>query len=187
MKSLNYSFGACFLGALLLLTVPLNYMAGVILAAAFHEACHLLAIYLLGGRVRNLTLTPTGIRMEMDPLPPLKELLAAAAGPAGSLFLLIFIRTAPEVALAGAVQGFFNLLPIYPMDGGRMLKCFLGLFLSEKTRDFLCRWTEILTLGTLLFFLLKVPGPWGLILGICLFFPILSAKIPCKEETFRVQ
>ena len=51
-----------------------------------------------------------------------RELLAVLAGPAGSLLLLSLYRVLPRVAVCAAVQGFYNLLPIEPLDGGRALR-----------------------------------------------------------------
>ena len=115
------------LWALLLLTLPLPWLLAALGAGAFHELCHFLALYAAGTPVRGFQLGPRGARILTGPLDPKTELICASAGPLGSLFLLLFLRLFPRMALCGAFQGLFNLLPIYPMDGGRVLRSALAL------------------------------------------------------------
>ena len=178
---------AYFFCALLLLTLPLRWVLAAIFAAAFHEVCHIAAICLTGNRIYQLHIGIGGAKIRTDLNDPRQELLCALAGPAGSLVLLLLYRTFPRLALCGGVQGIFNLLPIYPMDGGRALSCMLEMWLP-KYREVVLRWAE----GTVLFLLLAM--------CICLrqgFFPIAASillicrpflrKIPCKPGRIKVQ
>ena len=105
--------------ALMLLLFPLSMTAGVILAAAVHEMGHILAIRLSGGRIRRLVLRPGGATIHAEPMGPGRELVCALAGPAAGALTAALWRVFPELALAGLVQTVFNLLPVYPLDGGR--------------------------------------------------------------------
>ena len=115
---------ACILWALLLVTVPLPWLVSAWVAGFLHELCHLLALILTGAPVHSIRIGFRGAIIETGSLDSEKELLCAAAGPLCSLFLLLLIRHFPRLALCGAVQGIFNLLPVYPMDGGRIVRCF---------------------------------------------------------------
>lgn len=117
--------------AMALLLFPLRFLAGVLIAAAVHECGHLLAIRRTGGRVRRIGLHAGGVRIVTDPMEPGREALCALAGPAAGALTLLAWRVFPELALAGLVQTAFNLLPIYPLDGGRAVRN-----ICCKIRDF---------------------------------------------------
>lgn len=117
--------------AMALLLFPLRFLAGVLIAAAVHECGHLLAIRRTGGRVRRIGLHAGGVRIVTDPMEPGREALCALAGPAAGALTLFAWRVFPELALAGLVQTAFNLLPIYPLDGGRAVRN-----ICCKIRDF---------------------------------------------------
>ncbi len=106
---------------LLLLLLPLKWLITGFIAAVFHELCHMAAVCLAGGRVTGLRIRPLGIVMNVEGIRGFREALCALAGPAGSLVLVLFIRPFPMLGLCGLIQGVFNLIPVYPMDGGRIL------------------------------------------------------------------
>ena len=126
--------GTCIFGALCILMLPLRWNLGVLLAAAVHEIFHLLTIQMTGASVTYLQMTPHGAVIGTGAMTRLQELLSSAAGPVGSFLLLIFIHRFPELALCGTIQGIFNLLPIYPFDGGRILRCLLAVFPERVQR-----------------------------------------------------
>ena len=108
--------------ALMLLLFPLRFLVGVLLAALIHELGHLLALKIAGGRVLSIRLRSFGARIEAAPMSPGRTALCALAGPAAGALTIFAYKTFPELALAGLVQTVFNLLPVYPLDGGRALK-----------------------------------------------------------------
>ena len=107
---------------LMLLLFPLRFLAGVLLAALIHEAGHIIAIRLTGGQVYRMELHANGARIATSPMEPGKEILCALAGPLAGAVTILAWRVFPELALAGLVQTVFNLLPIYPLDGGRVAR-----------------------------------------------------------------
>lgn len=128
----------CVYLALALLVLPLRWVAAVVLAAAVHEGCHYLAVLLCGGRVDEIKIRSGGAVMLARELTPGKELLCVLAGPAGGLMLLLLARWLPRTALCAGMQSVFNLLPVYPLDGGRALRCGAMLWLPERTARRLC-------------------------------------------------
>lgn len=183
---------ACILGAVLLVTVPLPWIAGAFAAAAFHELCHVLAVYALGERIRSFRIGGGGALLELGPVSNGKELLCAAAGPMGSLLLVLLYRRFPRLAACGLIQGCFNLLPVYPMDGGRILQCILRCFLGDRLGERVgesVQWTVIVLLlaaGIYVSFRYSL-GIIPTVAMITVIFRILSRKIPCKDGLQRVQ
>ena len=121
--AVELSPAGCLAGALMVLTLPLRLLAAAVLAAAVHESFHILALMFCGNGVRNVRIGFGGAVIETEPLSPFRELVCAAAGPLGSFLCLLLVRAFPLVALCGLFQGTYNLLPIYPLDGGRIVRC----------------------------------------------------------------
>ncbi len=119
-----------------------------------HELGHSLVARAFGIGVHDITLYPIGgiARMERNPDKPLDEFLIAAAGPLVNLVLALILwgvtgvasslgkldaaaalknlAPGPETALvwlllSNLFLALFNLIPAFPMDGGRMLRAVL--------------------------------------------------------------
>lgn len=136
-------------GAWLLMVMPLPWVGACVMAAAFHELCHLLAAKIVGGQVFGVTVGLSGAKIYVNFPNPRGERLTALAGPVGSLLLVFFLPQMPRLALCAGVQGLYNLLPLYPMDGGRALRCLLEQTIPERAET-LCQWAAGITLLGLL-------------------------------------
>ena len=92
-------------------------LGAVLLAALCHELGHYAALRRRGGWVRAVRISALGAEMQVaGRMSYGGELLAAAAGLLGRWWEPLYL-----LAGAQAVLGCFNLLPILPLDGGRML------------------------------------------------------------------
>lgn len=118
--------------------------AGIFFSIVFHEFCHSLVARHYGLNIRGITLFIFGgiAEMEKEPATPKSEFMIAIAGPLAS-FLLAFVfyqvhllATANEwsvfiigvtyyLAYLNTILAIFNLVPAFPLDGGRMLRAAL--------------------------------------------------------------
>ena len=126
MRRFTISPSACIFAAITILLLPLRWIFAAFLAAAVHELFHILAVYLCGGKVYDLSIGDRGAVMHTDGMSTCKTLICVLAGPLGSLLLVLFIRWIPRIAFCALFQAAYNLLPIYPLDGGRVARCIVS-------------------------------------------------------------
>ena len=107
---------------LMVLLFPLRFLLGILTAALVHELGHILALRLLGGRVQGIRLHSCGARIEAAPMETGRAAICALAGPAAGAVCILAWRWFPDLALAALVQTVFNLIPVYPLDGGRAVR-----------------------------------------------------------------
>ena len=126
MKRLDLAPGfAAALCLLRLLAEPRVFYA-FLAAAAAHEAGHVMAIYLVGGRVTGIRLGVCDARIETLGLGYRQEIFCALAGPGMSVLVCLALRKAYATCAAiSLILGLFNAMPVYPLDGGRALYCAL--------------------------------------------------------------
>lgn len=178
-------------GALLALVLPLDWLLAALCAAAFHEVCHAVAIHALGGRILGMRIGIGGAAIETELPSRRRELLCALAGPGGSLLLIGTCRLLPKVAICAGIQGIFNLLPIFPLDGGRALRCGLEMLWPEKAEKIGNRvefaafslLAILLAAGTLALSL----GSGPMLIALLLILKAIFRKKPCKQYQIGVQ
>ncbi len=109
--------------AVSILLVPLRLMLAFFLCVTIHELGHYLALKFFGVKIYAITIGISGIIMDTAPMSRLTEFITVVAGPIFGLIPLLFYRQMPIVAFFACLQTIYNLLPIYPHDGGRVLSC----------------------------------------------------------------
>ncbi len=127
-------------------------LMAVFLCVLMHEFGHALTARAFGIRTQDITLLPIGglARLERIPENPWQEFWIAVAGPAVNVAIVALLW--PAAAVMGRVQDLwrgdltavsfltqlisinatlvaFNLLPAFPMDGGRVLRAVLAMFM----------------------------------------------------------
>ena len=172
--------------AILLLLLPLQWVFAWFGAVAFHEACHYWALRLCGNPIYGIKLTLSGAYIETEELSRGKGCICALAGPLGGFLLLLFARWLPRMAVCALFQSAYNLLPIFPLDGGRALRCALGATTAGEWACLILEWCVLLAIAVFGIYgciFLKL-GIMPLIFAGILFF---KAKIPCKLRPLRLQ
>lgn len=128
MRRIEVSLG---FGALVCLLAWLNgwLCLWFLLAVLLHESGHFLALRLSGVPVTGFSLKLTGAVIQTGAADSREMLLCALMGPAVSLLAAaVCCRFAPWFSIVSGGLGLLNLLPLYPLDGGRILRASLELF-----------------------------------------------------------
>ncbi len=177
---------------LMVFLLPLRWWLAAMTAAFFHELCHYAAVAAFGGRVQKISVHFGGIRMDTTPLTSGQSAVASLAGPVGSLLLLLFFRKLPRLAICAFLQSAFNLLPLFPLDGGRAVQSLLEMRFSPPIAEKISHWIQNGTIAMLavlctFHFLRFGSRLLPLLLGIALFRWLRGRKTSCKDGNLRVQ
>lgn len=131
------------------------FVLAIFVCVTMHEYGHALAARRYGIQTRDITLLPIGGLAKLEGMPekPKEELVVAIAGPAVNVVIVIIL--APIIMLTGSLdrmesariisQGnflvmlaavnlsltVFNLIPAFPMDGGRVFRALLAFKLDR--------------------------------------------------------
>jgi Zn-dependent protease/predicted transcriptional regulator len=121
------------------------------LTLLFHEISHSVVAQSYGIKIKSITLLIIGGIAQMEDIPkePRKEAMISAAGPAFSLGIGIlayaiyiafyqvsevtwtfgkaFLISVSIIAYYNIILGIFNLIPAFPMDGGRIFRAMLAM------------------------------------------------------------
>ncbi|HWR35766.1 MAG TPA: site-2 protease family protein [Clostridia bacterium] len=176
-------------------------------SVVLHELGHAIVALSSGVGVRSIVLLPIGGVTVMDDESlrkpnPRRDIRIAAAGPVVNLLIAAFVGSAillfSEVDLlarpfvhsgnlprslfwANLFLGAFNLLPAYPMDGGRVLRAWFA-----ERMDYLRATRRAVTVGqvfAMAFILVgAVANTWLMLIGVFLFF---GAQLEDRSVVFQ--
>lgn len=146
---LKISAGAIVLGAAIYFLLDLETTIALLVPVVIHELGHLAAMQALGLNAHALRITVKGMRLEYGGYASCAgQIAAAAAGPAAGIIYAFAAswlgnRYANDYLLLSAgistVLTLFNLLPVLPLDGGRILHtlayCATGRKFADKLLD----------------------------------------------------
>jgi Zn-dependent protease/predicted transcriptional regulator len=184
----------------------------VFVCVTLHEFGHALAAKMYGIETKDITLLPIGgvARLEKMPEKPIQELVVAIAGPMVnfviSLFLLIYLLSFDKLHFpeteeelknmftsvkdnfwfillsSNIILAVFNLIPAFPMDGGRIFRAGLSLFINRVTATQIASFVgQIASLG---FIYLGFQGnPFMILIGIFIFFSARSEYTSVKTKS----
>ena len=184
--------GFCIMIALLLLIFPLKWVVAWFVAAAVHELFHYIALQICRVGVFSITLCHTGAVMETAEMSGPVEIICTLAGPVGGLSLLVLARWLPHIAICAFLQSAYNLLPIFPLDGGRALHSWTYHAFGTQRATLICKLTEFVIFALLfaiagICLLYLELGPIPMIGVFLILLKNKRIKIPCKQNKQIVQ
>ena len=156
--SIKIDLMIAFFIILFCLTSQIEIYLILLLFAVIHEIGHLIAGILLGFNPKEIQINIAGVRVEFKPKIEeynkrilkgsslsLKRAIIAMAGPITNFLIIAILQLISiinpkfvlsnmviNVVYANFLIGIFNLIPIYPLDGGRILKEILYIFKGLK-------------------------------------------------------
>lgn len=175
------------------------FVISLFICVVLHEFGHALTARKFGVQTRDIILSPIGGIARLDRLPekPYQEFLVAAAGPAVNVVIALLLS--PYLFFSAEGKGFwqtiisgseiqaglpflggliflniilaaFNLLPAFPMDGGRILRALLSIKLGRTKAT---RIASLIGQGLavlLVIYALSTGSIWTAFIGVFVFF-----------------
>ena len=182
------------------------FILSIFVTVLLHELGHSLAAKRYNIKTKDITLLPIGglARLESIPEKPTEELVVAIAGPAVNIVLALvtsFFITIPDikeltVQLSGGINSgnfflnffivniwlaVFNLIPAFPMDGGRVLRALLAMkFERHIATNIAATIGQVIAVGFVIigFFI----SPFLIIIGLFIF---IAAKAESEYTTAK--
>lgn len=147
-----------FFFAFFYFTKQLNLYILTLFFALIHECSHIIVAKLLGLKIQSIEFMPFGfftnmqasiddynIKFGKSNLVEFKKIFIVIAGPLLNLFLAFVLSSLDKtIVYVNLVLFFFNIIPIFPLDGGRLLKSILKIILGpEKAQNITKIFTKI--------------------------------------------
>ena len=164
------------------LKYALLWVPVILISVLFHELAHAAMIGAFGfGPSRIVLQGIGGVTINERRARPWQDLFISAAGPLSSFVLAFVIRILymsvprmqadpffaallPLLVTANVLWGFFNLLPVAPLDGYAMLRHFLRLFLNERISFLIAIWVSMIVGAALVILSIYAKQPFVAIL-----------------------
>lgn len=135
-----------------ILTKQIEIYAIFIIFTLIHEIAHTLTGIILGLKLKKFIIMPFGFKIIFEESKikgkmSVKKFWIALAGPLTNLILMaiaIIFKLNENIIYTNLIIAVFNLIPIYPLDGGRILKSLLNTKINkQKANDIINKISNI--------------------------------------------
>lgn len=152
--TINVNLKIFLFAILFYITKQIQIYAMLMAFALIHEIGHLICGLVLGFKPKSLKIMPLGIAIEFNVLCEdcnkkiklgnnlaIKKMILALAGPITNISIVVICillrnyieqEVCTKIIYANILIAIFNLLPIYPLDGGRFLKSLIHIIKGNK-------------------------------------------------------
>ena len=190
MKKLYFHFHWSFLvlGIFLIIFGKSGVFLCYVVFGILHELAHSLVGKKLGYKLNIITMMPYGASLSGNnsPLKPIDEIEIALAGPIFNLLMVmlaVFLKyvNLPCQQILDIVRDvnlsylIFNLLPVFPLDGGRILLAILSIKIKRKTAFKICFYVGLaITIFCFILFFISFKYGLNYMLGINAIFLLIG-------------
>lgn len=146
-----------------------------------HELGHIFAALIFKWRIENVTILPFGgiiMFKENIDKPLIEEFVISINGIIFQLIFCLFVNS-PKITNYSNLILIFNLFPMFPLDGSKILNCIFNRFLSFKLSHMLS-----VIIAFIVFILIIIFSRFNLVLYIILFFIFIEIIKECRKHKF---
>lgn len=180
------------------------FILSVFACVTLHEFGHALAARRFGIKTRHISLLLIGGVAQLESMPenPKQELIVALAGPIVNVFIVLLLipfvykgnfdaeglysitsgNFLINLLTVNIVLAVFNMIPAFPMDGGRVLRALLSFIFSRaKATNIAARLGQLLAIGFAILGLYF--NPFLVLIGIFIFFGAQSENSMVQTQS----
>lgn len=184
------------------------FVLALFICVVMHEFGHALTARRYGVETRDIILLPIGGVARLDKLPekPIEEFLVAIAGPAVNIVIALLLSPVfflpyinldlsgegginahnfiPLLLMLNVFLALFNLIPAFPMDGGRILRSLLSMRLGRvRATKIAAVIGQILAVGFVLLSFFSLGSPMLALIGVFVFLNAWQEARSVKVNT----
>ncbi|MDI7740695.1 site-2 protease family protein [Lysinibacillus fusiformis] len=168
----------------IVLSGNISYYALILSSLIIHEVGHIIAAYLCGVKVERCVIMPYGGEIELkgnNSIAPKKQLVIALGGPVATICCIAAtpfldpLLAEPVLKIQIVLLG-INLIPIWPLDGGRIIMSLIHIFYPRirMVEFYLTISLILIAVSVFITFILLPKTLFLLVLSIFLFLQIVN-------------